>query len=129
KEYKARFYNQRACAMVRMRDAIRSGRFSVTARVDKRLREKIIVQGSRLPYHFSEAGGLRYVMQSKEDMRKDGIKSPDLIDTFSFAFLEGATYMPADTLGMAQNSLGSQVATAVAGMFADLDAEAESEAA
>lgn len=119
KEFKARFYNQRACAMVRMRDAARAGRFSITADVSKRLREKIVVQGSRLPYHFSEAGGLRYVMQSKEDMRKDGIKSPDLIDTFSFAFLESATYMPADTLGMQQNSLGASVASKVAGMFAD----------
>lgn len=119
KEYKARFYNQRACAMVRLRDAVRSGRFSITAEVDKRLREKIITQGSRLPYHFSEAGGLRYVMQSKEDMRKEGIKSPDLLDTMSFAFLEGATYMPADTLGMAQHSLGASVAATVAGMFAD----------
>lgn len=123
KEYKARFYNQRACAMVRMRDAIRAGRFSITARMDKRLREKIMVQGSRLPYHFSEAGGLRYVMMSKEDMRKEGIKSPDLIDTFSFPFLEGATYMPADTLGMAQNSLGSKVASAVADLFRDEEEE------
>jgi len=119
KEYKTRFYNQRACAQVRMRDAIRSGRFSITARVDKRLREKIITQGSRLPYHFSEAGGLRYVMDSKEDMRKEGIKSPDVMDTMSFPFLESATYMPADLEGMAANSIGAQVASTVASMFAN----------
>jgi hypothetical protein len=119
KEYKSRYYNQRACAMVRMRDAVRSGRFSITASVEKRLREKIITQGSRLPYHFSESGGLRYVMESKEDMRKEGIKSPDIMDTFSFPFLEGATYMPADVEGMAANSIGAQVASAVAGLFAD----------
>ena len=95
-EYKARFYNLRACAMVRFRDAVRQGRVVLPHEVDKRLREKIITQGARLPYHFSEAGGLRYVMRSKEDMRKEGIKSPDLIDAMSFAFLEGATYMAAE---------------------------------
>lgn len=119
KEYKTRFYNQRACAQVRLRDAIRAGRFSITASMDKRLKEKIITQGARLPYHFSESGGLRYVMQSKEDMRKQGIKSPDVLDTMSFPFLEGATYMPADTLGMAANGIGVQVASAVASLFAD----------
>lgn len=92
-EYKQRFYNQRACAMVRFRDAIRQGRVVLPQGLSRQLREKIITQGSRLPYHFSEAGGLRYVMDSKENMRRDGIKSPDLIDAMSFAFLEGATYM------------------------------------
>lgn len=120
KEFKARFYNQRACAMVRLRDAIRAGRFSITASVDRKLREKFIVQGSRLPYYFSESGGLRYVMVSKEDMRRDGIKSPDLIDAASFPFLESATYMPADTLGMLQHSAGGAAAQRVAGLFADV---------
>lgn len=96
KEYKERFYNLRACAMVRFRDAVKQGRVSITAIVDRRLREKILLQGARLPYHFSEAGGLRYVMESKEKMRADGIKSPDLIDAMSFAFLETASFVPAD---------------------------------
>ena len=95
-EYKSRYYNQRACAMVRFRDAVRQGRVSVTANMDIRTREKIIDQGSRLPYHFSESGGLRYVMEKKEEMRKEGIKSPDLIDAMAFAFIEGMTFMPAD---------------------------------
>lgn len=93
-EYKARFYNLRACAMVRFRDAVKQGRAVFLASVPIRLREKIIDQGSRLPYHFSEAGGLRYVMMSKEDMRREGIKSPDLIDAMSFAFLEDCVYTP-----------------------------------
>jgi len=96
KEYQARFYNLRACAMVRFRDAVKQGRVSVTADLDRRVKEKILLQAARLPYHFSEAGGLRYVMDSKEDMRKDGIKSPDLIDAMSFAFLEGTTYVAKD---------------------------------
>lgn len=90
--YQQRFYNLRACAMVRFRDAVRQGRAVFPQGLDQRLREKIIDQGARLPYHFSEAGGLRYVMQSKEEMRKAGIKSPDLIDAMSFVFLEGTTY-------------------------------------
>ena len=95
KEYQTRFYNLRACAMVRFRDAVKQGRVSVTADLDLRVKEKILLQASRLPYHFSEAGGLRYVMESKEEMRKNGIKSPDMIDAMSFAFLEGTTYIPA----------------------------------
>jgi hypothetical protein len=108
-EYKKRFYNLRACAMVRFRDAIRQGRVLLPQGISKKLREKIIGQGSRLPYHFSEAGGLRYVMDSKENMRRDGIKSPDLIDAMSFAFLEGATYVVADATASASTSLTQSV--------------------
>lgn len=96
KEYRERFYNLRACANVRLRDAIRTGRVVLPQGIDRQLREKIIDQGSRLPYHFAEAGGLRYVMDKKEEMRKNGIKSPDIWDTFAFAFLEGVSYMAAD---------------------------------
>jgi hypothetical protein len=96
--YKERFYNQRACAMVRFRDAVRQGRVKILfpEALDRQLREKILLQGSRLPYHFAEAGGLRYVMMKKEDMRSQGIKSPDIIDAMSFAFLEDTYYMPAE---------------------------------
>lgn len=94
REYQARYFNLRACANVRLRDAIRQGRATVSAKLAQRLRQKIIDQGSRLPYHYSETGGLRYVMMRKEDMRKEGIKSPDIFDCFSFAFLEGSTYIP-----------------------------------
>lgn len=92
REYQKRFYNLRACANVRLRDAIRQGRVVLPQNIEQRLKQKIIDQGARLPYHFSEAGGLRYVMMSKEDMRREGIKSPDVWDTFAFAFLEGVSY-------------------------------------
>ena len=92
REYQARFYNLRACAMVRFRDAVRQGRVVLPQGLEQRLREKIIDQGARLPYQFSESGGLRYLMWSKKDMLAEGIKSPDLIDAMSFAFLEGTTY-------------------------------------
>ena len=95
-EYKKRYYNLRACAMVRLRDAIRQGRVVLPQGLSKQLKEKLLTEGSRLPYHFTEAGGLRYVMQSKQEMLRNGIKSPDIIDALSFAFLEGCTYVPTE---------------------------------
>ncbi|MXS82376.1 hypothetical protein ABD07_04590 [Nitrosomonas oligotropha] len=77
--------------MVRFRDAVRSGRAVMPQNIDRKMREKILLQGARLPYHFAEAGGLKYVMEKKEEMRKQGIKSPDIIDAMSFPFLEDAT--------------------------------------
>lgn len=119
-EYKARFYNLRACAMVRFRDAIRQGRVVLPQGISKKLREKIIDQGSRLPYHFSEAGGLRYVMESKENMRRDGIKSPDMIDAMSFIFLEGAAYMVAAGAAGIATSLTESVLEKAEGLLADV---------
>ena len=72
KEYKERHYNLRACAMVRFRDAVRQGRVVLTQKIDRTWKERIIGQSSRLPYRFTEAGGLRYVMMSKEKMREEG---------------------------------------------------------
>jgi hypothetical protein len=94
-EFKKRYFNQRACAMVRFRDAVKQGRV-VLPQVSVRLREKILTQGSRLPYHFVESGGLKYQMERKDKMREDGIKSPDLIDAMSFAFLEKCIYVAVD---------------------------------
>jgi hypothetical protein len=121
REYKDRFYNLRACAMVRFRDAVKQGRAVLPLGIDRRLKEKILLQGARLPYHFAEAGGLRYQMDSKEDMRRDGIKSPDLIDAMSFAFLEGCHYMEADEQA-GGFLLSSQRTQAVASLEAELEA-------
>lgn len=122
KAYKERFYNQRACAMVRFRDAVRQGRVVLPQGLDKRMREKILLQGSRLPYHFAEAGGLRYVMEKKEVMRENGIKSPDIIDAFSFAFLEDAYYLPAESMiGTSEGDRKQQARAAAAEALADLD--------
>ena len=123
KEYQNRFYNRRACAMVRFRDAVKSGRvvFSFPG-LDRKLKEKILLQGARLPYSFVEAGGLRYIMEKKEVMRKAGIKSPDIFDAMSFIFLEDATdYMVAEEAG---RSTGGLIAVAKANAedaFADAD--------
>lgn len=90
-EYKERFFNQRACAMVRFRDAVKQGRVSF-CNMDSMLREKFLMQGSRLPYRFTDTGTARYQMWGKDEMRAKGIASPDLIDAMSFAFLESAYY-------------------------------------
>ena len=110
REYQARYFNLRACCMVRMRDAIRQGRVVMPPNLEKRLHEKIVGQGSRLPYHFSEHGGLRYVMMRKEDMLKEGYKSPDLWDAMSFAFLESATYTPRSGKASAGGAAGGVAA-------------------
>ncbi|MGZ8220030.1 MAG: hypothetical protein ACXWT0_00130 [Methylobacter sp.] len=120
REYRDRFYNQRACAMVRLRDAVKSGRVSFRMSIDKRLKEKILLQGSRLPYHFAEAGGLRYVMEKKEVMRKNGIKSPDIFDAASFSFLEDAVYMVSDDAGSDKSTVVASAVAEAEDMFADL---------
>lgn len=122
KEYQDRFYNRRACAMVRFRDAVRSGRVVLPQNIDRKLREKILLQGARLPYHFAEASGLKYVMEKKEEMRKQGIKSPDIIDAMSFVFLEDATsYMvSADAEAGGAGSIAATAQEKVDDMFADV---------
>lgn len=121
KEYRERFYNQRACAMVRFRDAVKTGRVSFRMSIDKRTKEKILLQGSRLPYHFAEAGGLRYVMEKKEVMRKNGIKSPDIIDSASFCFLEDATYMVSENAGSEKSGVVAAAVAAADDLFADVE--------
>ncbi|MCP5245699.1 MAG: hypothetical protein H6937_07050 [Burkholderiales bacterium] len=113
KEYQNRFYNRRACAMVRWRDAVRAGRvsFLFPDGIDKKMRQKIMSQGSRLPYHFAEAGGLKYVMMKKEKMREEGIPSPDIIDPMTFPFLEDANeYIVADGAGRSDGSTAAEKA-------------------
>ena len=119
REYRNRFYNLRACAMVRFRDAVRQGRVLFPQNLSIRTKEQILDEGTRLPYHFSEAGGLRYVMESKADMRKEGIKSPDLIDAMAFIFLEGATFMPAGETVQGGASLAERDRAAAEELFAD----------
>lgn len=124
KEYKERFYNRRACGMVRLRDAIRSGRAMMPQGLSTQFKEKIKLQGSRLPYHFAEMGGLRYQMDRKEVMRAAGIKSPDIFDAFAFAFLEDCTYMVADNAALNAKGSAIDVAKKAADdLFADIEDE------
>ena len=93
--YKERFFNQRACAMVRWRDAIRQGRV-LFPKMENGLREKFLMQASRIPYGFTDTGTARYQIAQKAEMRKRGIKSPDIADAMSFAFLDGAYFNVSD---------------------------------
>jgi hypothetical protein len=53
--------------------------------------KKTVEQGSLLPYKIDDAG--RYQMMPKEQMKANGIKSPDRFDTHCFFFL--VDYTPA----------------------------------
>lgn len=89
--YKDRFFNQRAQATVLASKAVKEGRMTLPDKYSKELLD----QASRIPYHFDEKA--RYVIEKKEDMRKDGIPSPDLWDAICFGFLEDAHYMIAES--------------------------------
>lgn len=94
-KYKERFFNQRACAMVRWRDATRQRRVRYPV-MDNMLREKFLNQASRIPFHFTDTGTARYQIAAKDEMRRKGIKSPDLADAMSFAFLDDVYYNVSD---------------------------------
>lgn len=95
-EYKKRYFNQRACAMVRWRDATKQKRVQYSQNLIKTIREKFIQQASKIPYGFTDTGTLRYKIMGKDEMRKKGIKSPDLADAASFAFLDNVYYNVSD---------------------------------
>ncbi|MDR4027816.1 MAG: hypothetical protein V8Q91_16575 [Bilophila wadsworthia] len=83
---KNRYFNLRAYAHCKMREAIFTGRFKGPSL------KKFVEQASRLPYRIDERG--RYQMTPKDKMKSDGIKSPDISDTCCFAFL--LDYIPAE---------------------------------
>jgi len=82
---KKRYKNLRAYSHVKVREAV----FEERMRIDGSL--KTVEQGARLPYKIDEAG--RYAMMPKDQMKTQGIKSPDRFDTHCFFFL--LEYMPA----------------------------------
>lgn len=86
-DLRKRFFNQRAQALYVLARAIKEGRVGF---LDERYRTQLLQQGSRIPYTFDEKA--RYKIMDKQSMLKDGIKSPDMWDALSFAFLESAYY-------------------------------------
>jgi hypothetical protein len=90
KEYRERYFNQRAQAMCGIARAVETGRFGIDADVDIGFVKRMVLQGSRIPYHYDEKA--RRVIMKKEDMKKEGIPSPDIWDACSFPFLEDAYY-------------------------------------
>jgi hypothetical protein len=94
KEFKDRYLNQRAQATCGLSRAVQEGRFGVDPGISKKFVNAMIEQGSRIPYHYDEQA--RRVIMKKEDMKKEGIPSPDIWDALSFAFLEDAHFSIAD---------------------------------
>lgn len=84
------FVNKRAQAYVSLARAIKSGRFKIRT---TRFKSKILEQLTRVPYTFDEQA--RFKILSKEEMRRKGITSPDIVDTFAFIYLEGMRYTEA----------------------------------
>ncbi|MDO5769899.1 MAG: hypothetical protein Q4P13_10365 [Psychrobacter sp.] len=91
------YFNKRSHAYVTMAKSIETGRMSISEKVKKmyNLKNGMEEQLTRLPYYFDEKA--RWAMMRKEDMRKKGISSPDIADTFAFGFMEGVKYAPADS--------------------------------
>jgi len=84
------YVNKRALAYVCLKRAIESGRFKVKT---KKFKVKIQDQIIKIPYTFDEHS--RYKILSKDEMKRQGIKSPDLGDVFAFIFLENVFYTEA----------------------------------
>lgn len=85
------FVNKRAQAYVGLMRAIQQGRFKIRTLY---LKGKVMEQITRIPYAMDESA--RFKILSKDEMRRKGITSPDIADTFAFIFLEGTAYTPAN---------------------------------
>jgi hypothetical protein len=90
-ENKKDYFNKRSQANVCLSRAIAQGRFKITTPKNQ---AKIKEQVTHVPYFFDDH--TRFKVASKEDMKKKGISSPDIVDTFAFLFLEGVGYTQAD---------------------------------
>jgi hypothetical protein len=90
KEYRERYFNQRAQAMCGIARAVETGRFGIDADIEPGFLKRLVLQGSRIPYHYDEKA--RRKIMPKEEMKKEGIPSPDIWDACSFPFLESAHY-------------------------------------
>lgn len=119
RQNKDRFFNQRAQAMVCAARAIKEGRIGIAVGA---WQKDLLDQASRIPFHFDEKA--RYKIESKEEMRKNGLPSPDIWDALAQIFLEGVDYIIAESsggnsdAGLIQNALN-----AASDLFADLEFE------
>lgn len=79
-----RFTNLRAYSHLKLRESIFDERFKGP------INKKFVAQASKLPYKLDERG--RYKMMPKDQMKSEGIKSPDISDTCCFFYL--TDYIP-----------------------------------
>ena len=91
KEKQDQYFNKRSYSAVMVRDALRDGRLRLKANSVKE-RDTTLTQFSKIPYGFTD-GVARWKLKSKEWMRENGIKSPDIFDTHCFVWL--VDYIPA----------------------------------
>lgn len=84
------YFNRKAQAFVELQRAIKRGHFKIKV---KSFNNKIKNQLTRIPYCFDEK--TRYKIKGKDEMRRQGIKSPDLADALAFIFLSGVHYTQA----------------------------------
>lgn len=84
---KDRYLNLRAQATHQLARAIKEGRFSVLTNDHRAVG---LDQVSRIPKTFTDKGRLR--VPPKHGPEWEGMGSPDLADTWAFAFLETSTY-------------------------------------
>lgn len=113
KRLKERFFNQRAQCSVQAVEAVKDGRLSLIEDHKK----DMLDQASRLPYHIDEKG--RWHIMTKEDMRKEGLPSPDLWDTVCMAFLEEAVYVVADASGQKPGGAKGKALDKLASLMAE----------
>ena len=114
KRNKDRFVNLRAQAMVHAARAAKEGRLGIA---DGPWTRELLDQMSRVPFHFDEKA--RYAIMKKDDMRKQGLPSPDIWDAIAFCFLEDATYMICEGGASASSPVQTAIERAEA-LFADV---------
>lgn len=90
------FFNKRSHAYVSFAKAVELGRFTLSDKVRNNYKTKTNLeeQLTKLPYSFDEKA--RWQLFTKKEMKKMGIESPDIADTFAFLFMEKVNYAPAD---------------------------------
>jgi hypothetical protein len=101
-----RYINQRAFAHLKLREAIFEERFKGPTN------KKFVEQASKLPYKIDDRG--RYAMKGKDQMRSEGIKSPDISDTCCFFYL--TDYVPCSGVKDATGEEGDFLEMAKAAM-------------
>jgi hypothetical protein len=85
------YFNKRSMAYVCLSRAVAQGRFKMlTNKHSVKVKEQI----TRTKYAFDDNS--RYKILSKEELQKQGIRSPDIVDTFAYIFLEGVVFTQAN---------------------------------
>lgn len=99
------FNNIKAMAYVRLKNAIDRNKFKILNK-DQKYKAKIIEQITAIPFVFDKDS--RYQILSKQEMKRKGISSPDILDTFAFLYMPSVNYIEAHTGLVSQSSKSAQ---------------------